>query len=132
MQPPEGGGTPPAPLALSVTYRDRSFQLFTSNKEVPLPAGLLAGGGAGATPPAPLYQSSGVRKAVALARYVDALQSWCVPCCLLRACLLPPLPPPHPPARPPSRCLARMPHAPLLLPARAEPAVRAGAAGHVR
>lgn len=85
------GASPPAPLTVSVTYRDRSGQPFASNKEVPLPgwalgaaaAGAEAGEGAGGAGPAEaaeaaegLFQSTGIRKAVALARYVDALQSW--------------------------------------------------------
>jgi hypothetical protein len=40
--------------------------------------------------PAAHYQSSGVRKAVLLARLTDALQCWCVggACLLLRCCTL--------------------------------------------
>ncbi|GAB4813065.1 hypothetical protein N2152v2_000111 [Parachlorella kessleri] len=74
----------PAPLSLTATYRDRSLQLFSCSRRVPIPPALLAGNAtaaavseeAGAVEP--LFQSTGVRKAVALARYVDALQSWLV------------------------------------------------------
>lgn len=69
-------GEAPAPLRLAAMYRDRSLQQFSSAKEVPIPPALLAGAAGGAAGVAPLYQSSGVRKAVALARYADALQSW--------------------------------------------------------
>lgn len=94
MVPPAvkaAGGVPSVPLALSATYRDRSGRAFAAIKEVKLPEGLLGavgnfntvqGAGAAAagarSQVAPLFQSSGVRKAVALARYVDALQSWWV------------------------------------------------------
>ncbi len=105
MRPPAEARAAAAPLSLTATYRDRSLQLFSSSKQVPIPQELLAwevaptgadagaGGesscregeecaeGAGANAEsagavAPLFQSTGVRKAVALARYVDALQSW--------------------------------------------------------
>ena len=75
MKPPPAGAGAPAPLALTVTYRDRTGTPFSSRKDVPLPDWVQAGTGAGA-PAAPVYESSGIRKAVALARYVDALQSW--------------------------------------------------------
>ena len=82
---PSAAGAPaPAPLSLTATYRDRSLQLFSCSRRVPIPPELLAGAVNGAAMPGqeaaaavePLFQSTGVRKAVALARYVDALQSW--------------------------------------------------------
>ena len=68
--PPAGGDAPP-PLAITVSYRDRNMAPFSSRKAVLLPDWVRAGAGA-----VPVFQSTGVRKAVALARYMDALQSW--------------------------------------------------------
>ena len=50
----------------------RSGQRYTALLTVAMPAE----GAAAAADDDPLYQSSGVRKAVALARLTDALQSW--------------------------------------------------------
>ena len=78
------GAPAPTPLSLTATYRDRALQLFSCSSRVPIPPALLMGaataaadaGEPGAAAVEPLFQSTGVRKAVALARYVDALQSW--------------------------------------------------------
>ncbi|GAB4821981.1 hypothetical protein N2152v2_009027 [Parachlorella kessleri] len=66
LQPPAGGAN--TPLKLTVTYTDRSGKAATSQRTVGLPAMKAGDGG--------VYQSSGVRKAVLLARYVDSLQDW--------------------------------------------------------
>ena len=66
MRPPAAANTP---LQLTVTYTDREGKGATSKRTVGLPSGLgEAGQGQ--------YESSGVRKAVALARYVDILKDW--------------------------------------------------------
>ena len=66
LQPPAGGAN--TPLQLTVTYTDRSGKTATSQRTVGLPAKKAGDGG--------MYQSTGVRKAVLLARYVDSLQDW--------------------------------------------------------
>ncbi len=67
MAPPEGGAN--TPLQLAVSYTDRAGNRSTSRRTVGLPgSGLEADGGQ--------YESSGVRKAVLLARYVDILKDW--------------------------------------------------------
>ncbi|PSC74536.1 Cell surface [Micractinium conductrix] len=78
MRPPTAGAAS-RPLALTVAYSDRTGKSFSTQRAVELPAGLAAaaagGGGAGFLT---YYQSSGVRKAVLLARYADMLQGWLV------------------------------------------------------
>eukprot|EP00887_Chlorella_sp_A99_P004125 scaffold23.g4125.t1 len=84
---PPPAGADSQPLSLAVSYTDRANATFTSRRTVGIPAALLAaqqaGGGGGASegpflPPAEdsFFQSSGVRKAVALARYSDLMQTW--------------------------------------------------------
>ncbi|PSC67450.1 Cell surface [Micractinium conductrix] len=73
LRPPQGCTPASAPpLRLEARYADRSGQRYTALLTVAMPAE----GAAAADDDDPLYQSSGVRKAVALARLTDALQSW--------------------------------------------------------
>lgn len=62
------------PLQLVASYRDRTAFVRkrpASNTTRTVPAGDL-----GATGPGASYQSSGVRKAILLARYTDLLRGW--------------------------------------------------------
>ncbi|KIZ06136.1 hypothetical protein MNEG_1821 [Monoraphidium neglectum] len=71
VQPPPGTTIATAPpLKLSAQYTDRSGKKFTTARTVQVPAAAKSG--------AAYFQSSGVRKAVALARLSDALQLWLV------------------------------------------------------
>lgn len=71
MQPPPGRTLATAqPLKLSARYTDRSGKKFDTVRTVQVPAAAKTG--------AAFFQSSGVRKAVALARLTDALQLWLV------------------------------------------------------
>ncbi|KAI8474497.1 MAG: hypothetical protein J3K34DRAFT_407955 [Monoraphidium minutum] len=71
MTPPPGTTVATAPpLKLSAKYTDRSGKAFDTVRTVQVPADAKKGG--------PYFQSSGVRKAVALARLSDGLQSWLV------------------------------------------------------
>ena len=47
-----------------------------SERTVAMPAGFTAAAGSSAAAPLAYYQSSGVQKAVLLARYTDLLQGW--------------------------------------------------------
>lgn len=69
MRPPAAANTP---LQLMVSYEDRSGAKASFRRTVALPAGVAGDGGG--LPVA--YDSSGVRKAVALARYADMLEDW--------------------------------------------------------
>ncbi|KAL4435599.1 hypothetical protein ABPG77_002562 [Micractinium sp. CCAP 211/92] len=72
VQPPPGCTPATAPpLRLAARYCDRAGKQYNTVREVQVPAG--AGD---AAPGASFFQSSGVRKAVVLARLVDALQAW--------------------------------------------------------
>lgn len=59
---------PNAPLQLSVTYTDRAGVAHNTLRMVELPTEIAND--------EEFYQSTGVEKAVALARYVDLLQGW--------------------------------------------------------
>lgn len=68
MKPPSTANTP---LELAVSYTDRAGKAATSRRTVALPGGLGANAEAE-------YESSGVHKAVLLARYTDLLKDWWV------------------------------------------------------
>lgn len=59
------------PCCHPLPARCRAGRQYNTVREVRVPAAA-----SDAAPGAPLFQSSGVRKAVALARLVDALQAW--------------------------------------------------------
>lgn len=65
------GGVGAAPLALQATYTDREGKRYESARRVDLPPEALQQGGGGT-----YAQSTGVRKAVLLARYTDLLRNW--------------------------------------------------------
>lgn len=69
MQAP-AGGPGAVPLSLQATYSDRDGKAYSTERSVALPPEALQGGGA------PYAQSTGVRKAVLLARYSDLLRNW--------------------------------------------------------
>lgn len=71
MKPPAAANTP---LLLTVTYSDRSGKKYTSRRTVGLPRQALAATDADTADESTYYQSTGVRKAVVLARYVDLLR----------------------------------------------------------
>ena len=73
MAPPAAaaGSSNAAPLNLAVTYTDRSNQSYTSRRTVGAAPELLATESDG-----DFYQSTGVQKAVLLARYTDLIRSW--------------------------------------------------------
>ncbi|KAL4420138.1 hypothetical protein ABPG77_010354 [Micractinium sp. CCAP 211/92] len=70
MSPPQGGSRP---LLLAVGYTDREGQQYSTKRTVGLPqqAAEAASGGGGT-----FFESSGVEKAVLLARYTDILHDW--------------------------------------------------------
>jgi hypothetical protein len=72
MQPPPGAAAN-VPLQLAVTYTDRSNQTSVTRRTVGIPPALLGGEEGQAEG---FYQSSGVRKAVLLARYTDLMKGW--------------------------------------------------------
>ncbi|PRW59844.1 transcription elongation factor SPT5-like protein 1 [Chlorella sorokiniana] len=77
LRPPAKGAN--TPLRLAVTYSDREGKQFRSERTVALPAGFTAAAAASSgEAPMSYYQSTGVRKAVLLARYTDMLQGWLI------------------------------------------------------
>ncbi|KAL4458688.1 hypothetical protein ABPG75_013553 [Micractinium tetrahymenae] len=71
MAPPQGGSRP---LQLAVGYTDREGRQYSTKRTVAFPqqaASAAAGGGS-------FFESSGVEKAVLLARYADMLEGWLV------------------------------------------------------
>ncbi|KAL4458691.1 hypothetical protein ABPG75_013556 [Micractinium tetrahymenae] len=69
MAPPQGGSRP---LQLAVGYTDREGRQYSTKRTVAFPqqaASAAAGGGS-------FFESSGVEKAVLLARYTDILHDW--------------------------------------------------------
>ncbi|GAB4821980.1 hypothetical protein N2152v2_009026 [Parachlorella kessleri] len=76
MRPPTGGAN--TPLLLTVTYKDRTGQVAASRRTVALPPQALAATAAPAAESSAYYQSTGVRKAVVLARYIDLIRNWLI------------------------------------------------------
>lgn len=73
MRPPPGTTAATAPpLRLAARYKDRSGQQYNTVRTVEVPAAAAEA----ATTGRPYFHSTGVRKAVLLARLVDALQCW--------------------------------------------------------
>lgn len=65
------------PLVLSVTWEDRAGVAGAANRTVGLPGpDVPLSSSAGNSSYPGVYESSGVRKAVVLARYVDLLKDW--------------------------------------------------------
>eukprot|EP00887_Chlorella_sp_A99_P006595 scaffold3.g6595.t1 len=73
MAPPKGAAANAAPLSLAVTYADRAGQSHSSVKSVDVSGATAAANAAGA---AGYFESTGVEKAVMLARYVDLMRGW--------------------------------------------------------
>ena len=71
MQVPQGGATA-VPLNLEASYSDRQGKTYSTKRAVSISeSALTSGSGA-------FYQSSGVRKAVLLARYTDLVRNWLI------------------------------------------------------
>ena len=66
------------PLQLQVTYTDRAGVQHVSKRTVGIPQSVRSAlqPGAGGTGDLAFYQSTGVRKAVLLARYTDLVRNW--------------------------------------------------------
>lgn len=71
MQAPQGGPTA-VPLNLQASYSDRQGKNYASKRLVSIPEPALTTGAG------PFYQSTGVRKAVLLARYTDLVRNWLI------------------------------------------------------
>ncbi|CAG9461306.1 unnamed protein product [Pedinophyceae sp. YPF-701] len=66
---PNNDGAAETPLRVTASYEDRSEQRREVTRDVPFPLDRMPDSGE-------LYQSSGARKAVLLARYTDLLRGW--------------------------------------------------------
>ena len=71
MSVPEAGANA-VPLTLDASYTNRNGERFTTKRDVALPAETLTTGAG------PFYQSTGVRKAILLARYTDISRNWLI------------------------------------------------------